>query len=222
MKYEILSQVQICKLRTEVRGLESCIGCPIAEEYGCSTQDDRFNQMCNITAANPDAFPDIEQREAERKAEYCGCDRPVRYFIQKMRGTFYWCGECIDYETVDLVLNQVRPDFEIGEYDGPPISCVNGSTMFNKQLNDLYCISQELAESDYLDFQSIADEIAKQADRLKMKLTPKDEKLCKHWIQHALLCGHDDMMFVEQKKSEDCSGLLANCKVPRYKLEQSR
>ena len=109
--------------------------------------------ICGICGAKREEQPDSRKAEVEamyERGEYCGCDAEVRYFITKERSTFYWCGDCIDYETVDIVLGQIRPSFEIGEYDGPPISCVNGELMtpdtkepeppFTKE------IAQEIAE----------------------------------------------------------------------------
>jgi len=160
-----------------------------------------------------------------KKDSYCGCgDIPVKYFIAKDNGTFYWCGNCVDYETMDMILRilGLYPKYEIGEYDGPMISSYDGRLLFSKQLNDLYSISQELADSDQQDLQSIADEIAGIADRLKKKTIPYeaiDKRICPYWSEVSQLCTHDYMRDREQKKSEVCNGLLANCKVPKYKLE---
>jgi len=67
--------------------------------------------------------------DKNRNNYFCGCGNvPVKYFIERDDGTFYWCGVCIDFETMDMVLRclGLYPDFEIGIYDGPPISSADG------------------------------------------------------------------------------------------------
>lgn len=60
-----MTSEEICKLRHQIMGLEACGECPVR----CSMANDHFNEICNITAANPASFPDVTQGSDDKNME---------------------------------------------------------------------------------------------------------------------------------------------------------
>lgn len=56
----------ICNVRKLAFGLDACDGCPIS----CSLSSNNYNELCNLTSANPGAFPDVEQTAQTESAQH--------------------------------------------------------------------------------------------------------------------------------------------------------
>jgi hypothetical protein len=56
-----MNKEEICRLRKYALGLEGCTNCPTS----CCVKDNNYNELMNITMANPEAFPGVVGNETE-------------------------------------------------------------------------------------------------------------------------------------------------------------
>lgn len=143
--------------------------------------------------------------------EKCACGNRPDHFIDKDDGTtVYFCDNCLDFETIQSVIDVLGLELEVGVYDGyceKPEDC-----------NEIYlgnCIGCPHTQKQ--DSPSVVTEQPMTTD--EKNPNSDSTKICKHW-QNGLCTEGEARGLVDEDTG--CGGMLDSCKVPRYQVGAER